>query len=200
MGWLPPRLEDRSRAIIATGFQDPADRPTASHWPDPLAELESLPDTASDYRESAILCLETSRAIDAFVMRNTNSRLAWIGRRRPRAITRSDHKKNILTICFPFAFCCKCRIFRSRVPFEFNLAKSQANKAKHGIDFEEAQEIWNDENAIEGKTPHSQEERFYRIGRIGRQGWTAIFTYREGNIRIISVRRARKSEQAAYEH
>jgi len=83
--------------------------------------------------------------------------------------------------------------------FEYDLAKSQANKLKHGIDFEEAQRLWNDESALEGKTPYSSEERYYRIGQIGRTVWTAIFTYREGRVRLISVRRARVSEKSTYE-
>jgi uncharacterized DUF497 family protein len=82
------------------------------------------------------------------------------------------------------------------VPFEYDPAKSEANKLKHGIDFEEAQQLWNDESALEGKTPYTKEERYYRIGRIGPALWTAIFTYREGRIRLISVRRARGSEKS----
>jgi uncharacterized DUF497 family protein len=83
--------------------------------------------------------------------------------------------------------------------FEYDPDKSQANKAKHGIDFEEAQELWNDEKAIENKTAYQNEERFYRIARIGSKCWVAFFTYREGKVRIISVRRPRKKEQAAYD-
>lgn len=84
------------------------------------------------------------------------------------------------------------------MPFEYDPAKSQANQLKHGIDFEEAQKLWNDESALEGKTPYTKEERYYRIGRIGRAYWTAIFTYRSsGTIRLISVRRARGSEKTA---
>ena len=81
------------------------------------------------------------------------------------------------------------------MPFEYDPAKSEANKLKHGIDFEEAQQLWNDESALEGKTPYAKEERYYRIGRIGRAFWTAIFTYREGRIRLFGVRRARGSEK-----
>ena len=85
------------------------------------------------------------------------------------------------------------------MPFEYDSAKSEANKLKHGIDFEEAQQLWNDESALEGKTPYTKEERYYRIGQIGRAFWTAIFTYREGRIRLISVRRARGSEKPSGE-
>ena len=32
--------------------------------------------------------------------------------------------------------------------FEYDPAKSESNKAKHGIDFEEAKELWRDERHI----------------------------------------------------
>ncbi|MBV8815022.1 MAG: BrnT family toxin [Verrucomicrobia bacterium] len=85
------------------------------------------------------------------------------------------------------------------MPFEYDPAKSQANKVKLGIDFEEAQRLRNDESALEGKTPYAPEERCYRIGGIGRACWTAIFIYRQGQTRLSSVRRAQGSEKAANE-
>ncbi|WP_017326164.1 BrnT family toxin [Synechococcus sp. PCC 7336] len=48
----------------------------------------------------------------------------------------------------------------------------------------------------------ASEERCYHsaiFGRIGAKIWTAVVTYREENIRIISVRRARKREVELYE-
>jgi uncharacterized DUF497 family protein len=84
------------------------------------------------------------------------------------------------------------------MPFEYNVDKSCANLDKHGIDFEEAQALWSDEKAIEKKTRYQTEERFARTGRIGTKLWTAFFTYRTGNIRLISVRRARADEESAY--
>lgn len=54
--------------------------------------------------------------------------------------------------------------------FEFDENKSLSNLEKHGIDFESAKKLW-----------------------------TAIFTTRGENIRIISVRRSRVSEQRVYE-
>jgi uncharacterized protein len=84
--------------------------------------------------------------------------------------------------------------------FEYDPDKSQANKAKHGIDFEAAQELWNDENATTGKAKTIEgEERFYRTGSIGKRQWTAFFTFREGTVRIISVRRPHRGEQLAYD-
>jgi uncharacterized protein len=83
--------------------------------------------------------------------------------------------------------------------FEFDPAKSQANKAKHGIDFSEAQALWDDPNLLEVPGRALDEPRFLIIGRIADKYWSAVVTYRADCIRIISVRRARKEEVAAYE-
>ena len=84
------------------------------------------------------------------------------------------------------------------MPFEFDPAKSAANKAKHGIDFEEAQALWEDANHFVVPSPYSPEERFAAIGMIAGKLWAAIVTLRGGNTRIISVRRARPDETEAY--
>jgi uncharacterized DUF497 family protein len=83
--------------------------------------------------------------------------------------------------------------------FEFDPANSEANHAKHGIDLEGAQALWNDENAFEIQTAYAGETRFARTGRIGPKLWTAIFTYRADRIRLISVRRARADEERRYQ-
>lgn len=85
------------------------------------------------------------------------------------------------------------------IVFEYNSAKSAANKDKHGIDFDEAQALWEDDRYIEFPVYSENESRFIIIGKIGVKCWTAIITYRENNIRIISVRRARKDEIELYE-
>ncbi|MCA8889483.1 MAG: BrnT family toxin [Parvularculaceae bacterium] len=83
--------------------------------------------------------------------------------------------------------------------FEFDPSKSAANKAKHGIDFVSAQALWRDENMLEAPARTEDEPRFLTIGKIGGVVWSAIFTRRNGRIRIISVRRARKTEIEHYE-
>lgn len=83
--------------------------------------------------------------------------------------------------------------------FEFDPAKSQANKEKHGIDFVEAQALWDDPGLLEIPARTSDEERFVLIGLIADKHWSAVVTYREDRIRIISVRRSRKEEVVAYE-
>ena len=82
--------------------------------------------------------------------------------------------------------------------FEFDGAKSAANKAKHGIDFAEAQALWAGE-IVEIPARSETEPRRAVIGMIGAQYWTALVTPRGKNIRIISVRRARENEINLYE-
>ena len=83
--------------------------------------------------------------------------------------------------------------------FEFDSDKSNANKVKHGIDFVRAQALWDDPDLIEIPAHTSDEPRFVVIGRIGSRHWSAIITYREDWVRIISVRRSRKEEVSIYE-
>jgi uncharacterized protein len=83
--------------------------------------------------------------------------------------------------------------------FEFDPAKSNLNKEKHGIDFYEAQALWNDADFIEIPLKTIDEPRFLVIGRISEKHWSAIITYRSEKIRIISVRRSRKEEVELYE-
>ena len=83
--------------------------------------------------------------------------------------------------------------------FEFDLKKSLSNKDKHGIDFKEARALWNDPHLLEIEARSTDEPRFLLIGKIGTQHWSAVVTYRDGKIRIISVRRSRKEEVVLYE-
>ena len=84
--------------------------------------------------------------------------------------------------------------------FEWDENKSRANKSKHGIDFNGATELWNDQDRIEIEINFATEDRNALIGKIGDKLWTAIFTRRMDAIRIISVRRSRKKETKLYEH
>jgi len=83
--------------------------------------------------------------------------------------------------------------------FEFDKRKSQVNKDKHGIDFNEAQALWDDLDRIEIPARTSDEKRFLLIGKIQGTHWSAIITYREDKTRIISVRRSRSEEIEIYE-
>jgi len=85
--------------------------------------------------------------------------------------------------------------------FEFDLNKSHSSLEKHGIDFYEAQKLWSDADLIEIDVvvDEGSEQRFLNIGKLKGKYWTAVTTYRGDNIRIISVRRSRKTEVLIYE-
>jgi uncharacterized DUF497 family protein len=83
--------------------------------------------------------------------------------------------------------------------FEFDEAKSRSNEAKHGIDFHEAQRLWLDDMLIEIAARTEDEPRYVVIGTIDDKHWSAIVTYRNDKIRLISVRRSREKEVALYE-
>ncbi len=83
--------------------------------------------------------------------------------------------------------------------FEYDLQKSKSNKKKHGINFEEAKKLWLDDYYIEIPAKTVDEPRSLVIGKIASHYWSAVITYRRKNVRIISVRRARKKEIEIYE-
>jgi uncharacterized DUF497 family protein len=85
------------------------------------------------------------------------------------------------------------------VGFEFDECKSRANKAKHGIDFVEAQSLWRDEAFAETPARSDTEERFLMVGCVAGKHWSAFITYCGEAVRLISVRRSRPEEVAIYE-
>lgn len=83
--------------------------------------------------------------------------------------------------------------------FEYDPNKSESNKAKHGIDFDEAKKLWESLTVTIPLGSGHGEERQAVFGIIDSKHWTTITTYRGKNIRIISVRRSRKDEVDLYE-
>lgn len=83
--------------------------------------------------------------------------------------------------------------------FEFDPAKSDANEAKHGIDFNEATKLWEDASRIEIPARTVGEPRFVVIGKIGGRHWSGVITHRGEKTRIVSVRRSRREEVELYE-
>jgi uncharacterized DUF497 family protein len=83
--------------------------------------------------------------------------------------------------------------------FEFDSAKSVSNLAKHGIDFEEAQKLWLDPRRIQFEARSDLEPRGAMLAKLNAKIWFAVYTQRNRKTRIISVRRARKKEEAIYE-
>lgn len=89
------------------------------------------------------------------------------------------------------------------IVFRWDEKKSLSNKRKHGVSFEEAETVFFDEKAMRYEDPdHSQDEdRFIMLGMsILLRVLIVCHCYRSEDqvIRIISARKATKSEAAAY--
>jgi len=94
-------------------------------------------------------------------------------------------------------------IIMDMINFEWDENKNAINKKKHGLSFEEAKEVFNDDNAILFDDPdHSVgEERFLIIGMLeSKQICIVSHCYRDNDnvIRIISAREATKNEKKTY--
>ena len=83
--------------------------------------------------------------------------------------------------------------------FEFDETKSAANLEKHNIDFQEAQGLWKDLKRFVMAARIGDESRGLLIGKLRGKHWTAVYTMRGPNTRVISVRRARPNEVELYE-
>ncbi len=83
--------------------------------------------------------------------------------------------------------------------FEFDSRKSRSNRKKHGIDFIEAQGLWNDPDLLAVPARTTDEPRVLIVGKIEALHWSAVITYRGDRVRIISARRSRKEEVELYE-
>ncbi|MCX6109188.1 MAG: BrnT family toxin [Proteobacteria bacterium] len=84
--------------------------------------------------------------------------------------------------------------------FEFDPVKSALNLQKHGIDLQQAQRLWHDQDFIRGPGQSTTESRWLAVGMIDGLHWTTCFTYRGPRIRLIECRRARREEREVYEH
>ena len=85
--------------------------------------------------------------------------------------------------------------------FEWDEEKSKANYRKHRISFEEAKTVFNDSLSITIPDPqHSiDEHRYIDIGRSSKgRILVVVCTERRSNIRIISCRKATRSERSVY--
>jgi uncharacterized DUF497 family protein len=85
------------------------------------------------------------------------------------------------------------------VDFEWDPAKAASNLAKHGVDFEDAIEVFDDPQKIERADPRNRgEPRFQAVGAVGGDILFVSYTIRGRAQRIISARRANRRERAAY--
>lgn len=83
--------------------------------------------------------------------------------------------------------------------FDWNDAKSEANEAKHGISFPDAVSLWDDPCMMVVTVRRNGEERKVALSRGLGACWFLVYTVDADLVRIISVRRATRNEEAAYD-
>lgn len=86
--------------------------------------------------------------------------------------------------------------------FEWNRDKASSNLRKHGVSFDEAVTVFYDPLAATFKDPdHSREEqRWITVGHSARTRLLVVcYTDREKMVRLISARRASRSERKRHE-
>ncbi len=83
---------------------------------------------------------------------------------------------------------------------QWDTRKSTANWKKHGIRFSDVEAVFEDPNAITVEDPDAEgEQRFVSIGLDSLSRLVVVvYTYRGVQLRIISARRATRSETKAY--
>jgi uncharacterized protein len=99
---------------------------------------------------------------------------------------------------------CIYNVNMNAMSFEWDDRKCRANRAKHGVSFEEAQTVFMDENALLIHDPdHSEsEDRFVLLGFSAKLRMLIVcHAYRKNDqaIRIISARKALPTERKHYQ-
>ena len=84
--------------------------------------------------------------------------------------------------------------------YEWDEAKRESNREKHGIDFAEAEEFdWESALVIPDARADYGEPRYRAMGYIGRRLYALAFTPKGGTVRILSLRKANQREAKCYE-
>ncbi|MFQ5479603.1 MAG: BrnT family toxin [Candidatus Binatia bacterium] len=83
---------------------------------------------------------------------------------------------------------------------EWDLDKASTNLEKHGIDFADAVAVLSDEMALTVHDAYTGEERYVTLGMdaLGRL-LVVAYSWRDEDVRIISARKANRSERRQYE-
>ncbi|MFZ5616813.1 MAG: BrnT family toxin [Pseudomonadota bacterium] len=84
--------------------------------------------------------------------------------------------------------------------YEWNSAQAEANKAKHGVEFETAEGFdWTSALILDDEKHSDKERRYCAVGFIGDRLHVMIWTPRGATIRLISLRKANAREAKLYE-
>ena len=83
--------------------------------------------------------------------------------------------------------------------FEWDPAKAETNRIKHGVHFSDAVAVFYDPVALTCPDEHPEEERFVTLGgdALGRV-LVVVYTWRGSRIRLISARKASRRELRQY--
>lgn len=83
---------------------------------------------------------------------------------------------------------------------EWDPVKAAANYRKHGVRFTDAHAVLQDPLALTTEDSHQDEERYVTVGldSLGRI-LVVCYTWRGGKIRVISARKATRTERKEYE-
>jgi uncharacterized DUF497 family protein len=81
--------------------------------------------------------------------------------------------------------------------FEWDEQKAVSNRAKHGVDFDDATDVLYGSPLLY-RSDRKNEERWVAVGALEQKIVAVIFTRRGNYLRIVSARQARDSEKRAY--
>ena len=87
-----------------------------------------------------------------------------------------------------------------RTEITWDSVKAKLNSLKHGVLFSDLEPVFYDPNALSFEDKESRgEARYIVIGLDSLSRLIVVYTYRDNIIRVISARKASKSEQKVYE-
>ena len=78
--------------------------------------------------------------------------------------------------------------------YQWDDAKRTANLAKHGLDFNDAWRVYEAEDYLDISSPRNGEPRTVRVALVKGIPLALVHVLRDGNVRVISLRRARPGE------
>lgn len=84
---------------------------------------------------------------------------------------------------------------------EFDRAKDATNRSKHGVSLAFGARIFDDPDLVIIPTLRigDEEQRHKAVGMVDGKTFTAVHVWRDGNLRLISVRRSNRNEQRNYD-
>lgn len=83
---------------------------------------------------------------------------------------------------------------------EFDAAKDQINRQKHGLSLAFGTRVFDDPDLLILPTirDEDREERYKAVGLVEGKLYTAVHVWRDETVRFLSVRRSNSNEEEAY--